>query len=97
MFYSVIITSFENCLELQKFFQSRRGLLYERLTLNLESHLKMKEEALRIIENALHDTQILSRDRLLLQDRGRRITGARNPFPQVFDLVDPETVSSSCC
>lgn len=44
-----------------------RGSWWDRLALNLDSHLKQKDEALKVINAALEDISLGDKDRLLLQ------------------------------
>ncbi|VDM48300.1 unnamed protein product [Toxocara canis] len=48
---------------------------WDRLALNLDSHLKQKDEALQAIIAGLKDISLGDKDRLLLQDRGEKIDG----------------------
>ncbi|KHN72538.1 Fanconi-associated nuclease 1 -like protein [Toxocara canis] len=59
-----------------KFFvMDARGSWWDRLALNLDSHLKQKDEALQAIIAGLKDICLGDKDRLLLQDRGEKIDG----------------------
>eukprot|EP00731_Ephydatia_muelleri_P025097 Em0017g180a len=58
----------------QDVFTSRRGKLWERLALNLDQHLGMKEECLDAVARALQDPHMRPHTRLTLLQRRQRVT-----------------------
>ncbi|CAI5449171.1 unnamed protein product [Caenorhabditis angaria] len=50
-----------------------RGIWWDRLLLNLDSHLKEKSECLKYIKLAMKDSSILEKELLLIQDRAIKI------------------------
>ena len=67
-----------------------RGALWERLTLNLENHLKDPEEALEQLKAALSDPFVKEKDRVTLQDRALRLT--RGQFDLLLVVSKPKEV-----
>uniref|UniRef100_A0A0K0DH29 Fanconi-associated nuclease n=1 Tax=Angiostrongylus cantonensis TaxID=6313 RepID=A0A0K0DH29_ANGCA len=53
--------------ELKPFCSSHRGALWDRLALNLDAHMKEREEALREIEEGMNDDAVATKDKLMLQ------------------------------
>ncbi|KAE9421645.1 hypothetical protein Angca_006360, partial [Angiostrongylus cantonensis] len=60
--------------ELKPFCSSHRGALWDRLALNLDAHMKEREEALREIEEGMNDDAVATKDKLMLQDRAIKIS-----------------------
>ena len=54
-----------------------RGHWYERLSLDLDSHLKSPKEALQVVEQALKDERVRGGRRLMLMQRAEKIGKAR--------------------
>ena len=54
-----------------------RGHWYERLSLDLDSHLKSPQEALEVVEQALQDERVRGGRRLMLLQRAEKIGKAR--------------------
>ena len=54
-----------------------RGHWYERLSLDLDSHLKLPEEALEVVETALADERVRGGRRLLLNQRAVKICSSK--------------------
>uniref|UniRef100_A0A0M3IT90 Fanconi-associated nuclease n=1 Tax=Ascaris lumbricoides TaxID=6252 RepID=A0A0M3IT90_ASCLU len=74
------------------FLMDARGSWWDRLALNLDSHLKQKDEALKVINAALEDISLGDKDRLLLQDRGEKISGS---WKGPMNVPDPERIDIS--
>ncbi|VDP06118.1 unnamed protein product [Heligmosomoides polygyrus] len=53
--------------ELKPFCMSLRGAMWDRLALNLDAHLKEREEALEEIEEGMKDEAVADKDKLMLQ------------------------------
>ncbi|VDM60871.1 unnamed protein product [Angiostrongylus costaricensis] len=53
--------------ELRPFCSSHRGALWDRLALNLDAHMKEREEALCEIEEGMNDDAVAAKDMLMLQ------------------------------
>lgn len=71
------------------FLSDARGSWWDRLALNLDSHLKQKAEAMDAIQMGLDDCALGDKDRLLLQDRGLKLDQA---WKGPLDTGDPERV-----
>ncbi|VDL72400.1 unnamed protein product [Nippostrongylus brasiliensis] len=54
-------------IKLKPFCQSHRGALWDRLALNLDAHMKERQEALQEIEEGLRDDVIADKEKLMLQ------------------------------
>uniref|UniRef100_A0A7E4VVI5 Fanconi-associated nuclease n=1 Tax=Panagrellus redivivus TaxID=6233 RepID=A0A7E4VVI5_PANRE len=59
--------------KLKLFLADRRGHLYERLALDLHSHLKRKADSLAACVRGIEDPMVRDRARLLLQDRALKL------------------------
>ncbi|CAB3406129.1 unnamed protein product [Caenorhabditis bovis] len=64
-----------------------RGVWWDRLALDLDAHLKDKDEALKMIQLALADEQVMEKEKLMIQDRAIRI--AKENFEQVLIIEEP--------
>eukprot|EP00117_Sycon_ciliatum_P028024 scpid33083/ scgid3415/ Fanconi-associated nuclease 1; FANCD2/FANCI-associated nuclease 1; Myotubularin-related protein 15 len=58
------------------FCHSSRGRWYDRLALDLDQHLKQRDEAMDVVEKALSDEHVVTGHRLALQQRGVRLCSA---------------------
>uniref|UniRef100_A0A915C9F9 Fanconi-associated nuclease n=2 Tax=Parascaris univalens TaxID=6257 RepID=A0A915C9F9_PARUN len=74
------------------FLMDARGSWWDRLALNLDSHLKQRDEALKAINAALEDPSLGDKDRLLLQDRGEKIN---DTWKGPMNVPDPERIDIS--
>lgn len=63
----VLSRSTRHCSELKPFCMSLRGAMWDRLALNLDAHLKEREEALEEIEEGMKDEAVADKDKLMLQ------------------------------
>ncbi|WKY10629.1 hypothetical protein Q1695_002746 [Nippostrongylus brasiliensis] len=73
--------------ELKPFCQSHRGALWDRLALNLDAHMKERQEALQEIEEGLRDDVVADKEKLMLQDRAIRISN--RDFVERIVLTQP--------
>ena len=65
-----------------------RGHWYERLSLDLDSHLKSPQEALQVVEQALKDNRVRGGRRLMLLQRAEKIGKARKgALAEELDLL----------
>ncbi|KJH40262.1 VRR-NUC domain protein [Dictyocaulus viviparus] len=60
--------------EFKPFCANSRGALWDRLALNLDAHMKEREEALQEIEEGMNDDAVAAKDKLMLQDRAMKIS-----------------------
>ncbi|CAJ0591774.1 unnamed protein product [Cylicocyclus nassatus] len=60
--------------ELKPFCTNARGAWWDRLALNLDAHMKEREEALQEIREGMDDDAVADKDKLMLQDRAIRIS-----------------------
>jgi len=70
--YEEAIDLLKNLLKLQTL-DKFRGYWYERLSLDLDSHLKRPMEALKVVEEALDDSKVRGGRRLILKQRAVKI------------------------
>nr|CDJ89969.1 VRR-NUC domain containing protein [Haemonchus contortus] len=73
--------------ELKPFCMNHRGALWDRLSLNLDAHLKERDEALQEIREGLEDDAVADKDKLMLQDRALRISN--RDFLERIVLAEP--------
>ncbi|ETN69960.1 VRR-NUC domain protein [Necator americanus] len=73
--------------ELRPFCPNSRGALWDRLALNLDAHMKEREEALREIQEGMQDEVVADKDKLMLQDRAIRISN--RDFLEKIVLMEP--------
>lgn len=78
-----------------------RGRIYERLTLNLDVHLKQKQQALDVVRQGLDDKEVSDKYRVSIQDRLVRLEGYlkrrkkgndADSGVKLMELVDAPTV-----
>ncbi|CAI4222864.1 unnamed protein product [Auanema sp. JU1783] len=72
------------------FCMDARGAWWDRLALNLDSHLREKDEALEEIREGLQDMHVKEKDQLLLQDRGKRLIKS---FDSILILCEPKVLT----
>ncbi|EPB78651.1 hypothetical protein ANCCEY_02289 [Ancylostoma ceylanicum] len=77
--------------ELKPFCTNSRGALWDRLALNLDAHMKEREEALQEIREGMEDGVVADKDKLMLQDRAIRISN--RDFLERIVLMEPVKVS----
>ncbi|KAK6049465.1 hypothetical protein COOONC_13032 [Cooperia oncophora] len=73
--------------KLKCFCTGQRGALWDRLSLNLDAHLKEREEALQEIREGMEDDAVADKDKLMLQDRALRISN--RDFLERIVLTEP--------
>ncbi|EYC21225.1 hypothetical protein Y032_0020g63 [Ancylostoma ceylanicum] len=73
--------------ELKPFCTNSRGALWDRLALNLDAHMKEREEALQEIREGMEDGVVADKDKLMLQDRAIRISN--RDFLERIVLMEP--------
>ncbi|RCN49698.1 VRR-NUC domain protein [Ancylostoma caninum] len=73
--------------ELKPFCANSRGALWDRLALNLDAHMKEREEALQEIREGMEDEVVADKDKLMLQDRAIRISN--RDFLERIVLMEP--------
>ncbi|VDO22255.1 unnamed protein product, partial [Haemonchus placei] len=73
--------------ELKPFCMNSRGALWDRLSLNLDAHMKERDEALQEIREGLEDDAVADKDKLMLQDRALRISN--RDFLERIVLAEP--------
>ncbi|KAL6740968.1 hypothetical protein Aduo_014270 [Ancylostoma duodenale] len=73
--------------ELKPFCTNSRGALWDRLALNLDAHMKEREEALQEIREGMEDEVVADKDKLMLQDRAIRISS--RDFLERIVLMEP--------
>ncbi|VDK56106.1 unnamed protein product [Anisakis simplex] len=78
--------------DMKNFVMDARGGWWDRLALNLDSHLNRKSEAFQAIRAGLEDACVGDKDRLLLQDRGEKIDAN---WKGPLNVPDPERVDIS--
>lgn len=75
---------------MKRFHVAERGYFYQRITLNLRSHLKNSEASLAFCKMALADPLVPDKYRLEIQDRAKILS---KEFEEKINLVEWETVS----
>lgn len=72
-----------NAIEFKLILANARGGWWDRLALNLDAHLKDKDGAMKAVIAALKDPVLGDKDRLSLQDRGRKLcSGWKGPLEE---------------
>ncbi|EJD75146.1 coiled-coil domain-containing protein MTMR15 [Loa loa] len=79
-----------HAIEFKLILANARGGWWDRLALNLDAHLKDKDRAMKAVIAGLEDPVLGDKDRLSLQDRGRKLcSGWKGPLEE----MDPEKIS----
>ncbi|CAI2352181.1 unnamed protein product [Caenorhabditis sp. 36 PRJEB53466] len=68
-----------------------RGTWWDRLLLNLDSHLKERNECAKMIKLAMEDPSVLEKELLLIQDRALKLKGVDEDFRPKILIGQPET------
>ncbi|KAM3716606.1 Fanconi-associated nuclease [Dirofilaria immitis] len=81
-------------MEFKLILANARGGWWDRLALNLDAHLKDKDRAMKAIVAGLEDPVLGDKDRLSLQDRGRKLCSEwKGPLEEVY----PEKINIKGC
>ncbi|KHJ95855.1 VRR-NUC domain protein [Oesophagostomum dentatum] len=84
----ILMEPVKNCIsELKPFCANARGAWWDRLALNLDAHMKEREEALLEIKEGMEDEAVADKDKLMLQDRAIKIS--KGDFLERIVLMEP--------
>lgn len=91
--YEAAVDQLAELLSQDTYLQDHRGLWYNRLSLNLHSHLRKPAKALEVIEQGLWDPELQVAHRLTLSTRARRLARNETLAKQVASLpLEPQVV-----
>uniref|UniRef100_A0A914DF53 Fanconi-associated nuclease n=1 Tax=Acrobeloides nanus TaxID=290746 RepID=A0A914DF53_9BILA len=78
---------------LERLCPNSRGQWFDRLALNLQSHLKKPDEALEACTIGLNDVSVKDKDKVLLQDRAIKLVKDGTSFIPVVVFEEPDKVT----
>lgn len=76
--------------DIQSYCIDSRGIWWDRMLLNLDSHLKEKKECAKMIQIALQDPSILEKELLMIQDRALKLKEMPADFVTPINIGNPE-------
>ncbi|CAL2040089.1 unnamed protein product [Caenorhabditis brenneri] len=76
--------------DVQSYCLDSRGLWWDRMLLNLDSHMKEKQECAKMIQLAIKDTSVLDKELLSIQDRALKLKEMPSDFRPPLNIGTPQ-------